>query len=120
MKLTTILLHPIVTGLIGGLTIIGLVYIDSRCRKIERKKDTYSKLFIVSSLVFSILSYIISSYYTKKDIWLEQKYDSIKPNLQPKTKITFQKKEIQPKEYVKKFKEFPKQDSNVSIEITKK
>ena len=120
MKLTTILLHPIVTGLIGGLTIIGLVYIDSKCRKIERKKDTYSKLFIVSSLVFSIISYIISLYYTKKDTWLEQTYDSTKPNLQPKSKMVFKKKEIEPKKYVKKFKEFSKHDSNVSIEISKK
>ena len=123
MNITKIIFHPIVLGIVGGVSIIILAYIDSKCRKIERKQETYITLFLVSSLVFSTISYFISSHYTKSDSWLEQDYTKNKPNLEPKTKLHYKKVEISdtiPTNFVKPLKSFPKQDSNVSIEITKK
>ena len=123
MGITKIIFHPFTLGIIGGLSIIILAYIDAKCRKIERKQETYITLFLVSSLVFSIISYYTSSYYTKSDSWLEQKYITSKPNLEPSSKLHYMKSKVPgtiPTGFVKTLKPFPKQDSNVSIEITKK
>lgn len=123
MNITKIIFHPFTLGIIGGLSIILLAYIDAKCRKIERKQETYITLFLVSSLVFSTISYFISSHYTKSDNWLNQDYTKSKPNLEPTSKLYYKKVEISdtiPGSFVKPLKSFPKQDSNVSIEITKK
>lgn len=123
MGITKIIFHPFTLGIIGGLSIILLAYIDATCRKIERKQETYITLFLVSLLVFSIISYYTSSYYTKSDNWLNQDYITSKPNLEPSSKLHYMKSKIpdtKPTSFVKKLRPFPKQDSNVSIEITKK
>ena len=123
MNLTSLLVHPVVSGIIGGICIVILAYIDTKCRKIERTQDIYIKLFLVSSLVFSTISYFVTSHYTKKDAWLEQIYDSEKPNLQPHTKMSYKKTHVSTEsrgDFKKILKEIPRVDSNVSIDIQKK
>ena len=55
----SLLTNPLTAGPIGGSIIVGLSYIDAKIRSIERTRETYTKLFCTSSLVFAVLIYFI-------------------------------------------------------------
>jgi len=98
--------HPFVAGLLGGIIIVLLAYLDSKYRNVEREKSTYYKLFIVSTLVFATITYFVSSEHTKIDEFLDQNYDTKVPSLVPSSKGNFtpsnQVDMERPDEYVSK------------------
>ena len=81
--------HPFVAGPLSGGIIVLLAYLDSKYRNIERENSTYWKLFIASSLVFSIITYCIYIEHTKPDEFLDQCYDKKPPSILPKSKGGF-------------------------------
>lgn len=85
-KVKSVLIHPLIAGPIAGGLIILLVYIDSKYRDVIREKQTYIKLFITSSLVFSTIIYFVSAEYNKIDEFLDQNYDTSSLSFVPKSK----------------------------------
>ena len=83
---TKIIMHPLVAGPIGGSSIVLLTYLDSKYKNKKVEKETYYKLFIVSSLIFSTIIYFVSMEYTKKDEFLEQPFNVDTPSFKPKSK----------------------------------
>jgi hypothetical protein len=83
------LTNPLISGVLGGLIVILLAYIDSKFREEERESETYWKLFIVSSLVIATLTYLVSEEFyqrSKTDEFLNQTYETNVPELVPKKK----------------------------------
>ncbi len=85
-KVKSVLIHPLISGPISGGLIILLVYLDSRYRDVKRDNQTYIKLFIMSSLVFSTIIYFVSAEHNKIDEFLDQNYDTSNPSFLPKSK----------------------------------
>ena len=85
-KVKSFIIHPLIAGPLSGLLIILLVYIDSKYRDVERDKQTYIKLFITSSLVFSTIIYFVLSEHNKTDEFLDQNYDTSNISFLPKSK----------------------------------
>ena len=85
-KVKSVLIHPLIAGPIAGGLIILLVYLDSKYRDVKREKQTYVKLFITSSLVFSTIIYFVSAEYNKTDEFLDQNYDTSNLSFLPKSK----------------------------------
>lgn len=85
-KVKSVLIHPLIAGPLGGGLIILLVYLDSKYRDVKRDKQTYIKLFIMSSLVFSTITYFVSAEHNKKDEFLDQNYDTNSLSFLPKSK----------------------------------
>ena len=81
------IIHPFVAGPLGGSIIVLLSYIDSIYRDIERDNNTYFKLFIVSSLVFSTITYFVYMEHKKIDEFLDQPYDVNPPMVNPQKKF---------------------------------
>ena len=85
-KVKSVLIHPLIAGPISGGIIILLAYIDSKYRDVNRDKQTYIKLFIMSSLVFATIIYFVSAEHNKIDEFLDQNYDTSNPSFLPKSK----------------------------------
>jgi hypothetical protein len=68
--------HPLVAGPLGGLIVVLLSYLDAKYRNIDREKDTYWKLGIVSALVIATLVYLVSEEYNKNDEFLNQEFNT--------------------------------------------
>ena len=88
-KVRSTITHPLIAGPLGGGFVVLLAYMDSKYREVDREKSTYIKLFIVSSLVFSTLTYFVSAEHNKTDEFLNQNYDTKLPTLLPKSKGGF-------------------------------
>ena len=80
--------HPFVLGPLGGGIVVLLAYLDSKYKDTKQDNETYLKLFIASSLVFSTIVYF-SSNSNVSDDFLNQKYDTSNPSLLPKSKGGF-------------------------------
>lgn len=85
-KVKSVLIHPLIAGPLGGGLIILLVYLDSKYRDVKRDKQTYVKLFIMSSLVFATITYFVSAEHNKTDEFLDQNYDTNSLSFLPKSK----------------------------------
>lgn len=85
-KVKSVLIHPLIAGPLGGGLIILLVYLDSKYRDVKRDKQTYIKLFIMSSLVFATITYFVSAEHNKADEFLDQNYDTSNLSFLPKSK----------------------------------
>ena len=85
-KLKSTITHPFIAGPLAGIFVVLMAYLDCKYRDVEREKSTYWKLFIVSSLIFSTVTYFISMEYNKTDEFLEQNYDTSEPSFYPKSK----------------------------------
>lgn len=84
-KARSTLTHPLIAGLVGGLLVVFLSYLDSKIRKIERENDTYWKLGVVSSLIISSLVYVITEEFVKNDEFLNQKFETeLSSSMMPK------------------------------------
>ena len=90
------LTHPLLAGPLAGGVLVFLAYLDSKIRTIDRKRETYWKLFIVSSLIFATLVYLIAAEFNQVDEYLEQNYDINPPDMLPKSKGGFQQQSYQP------------------------
>jgi hypothetical protein len=80
------LTHPLVAGPVGGAIIVAFAKLDAKLRNVKREKETYWKLFIVTSLVFATVVYLVSAEFTKTDEFLTQQYDQNPPSLYPRSK----------------------------------
>jgi hypothetical protein len=85
-KVKSVIIHPLIAGPIGGGLIILLAYLDSKYRDVKRDKQTYIKLFIMSSLVFATITYFVSAEHNKIDEFLDQNYDTSDLSFLPKSK----------------------------------
>lgn len=77
------LTHPLVAGPLVGFVVVGLAYLDSKFRDKKRERDTYLKLFAVTSLVSAIIVYLVVEEYEKVDEFLTQNYDTDVPDIMP-------------------------------------
>jgi hypothetical protein len=85
-KVKSVIIHPLIAGPLGGGLIILLVYLDSKYRDVKRDKQSYIKLFIMSSLVLSTITYFVSAEHNKIDDFLDQNYDTSNLSFLPKSK----------------------------------
>ncbi len=136
-KVKSVIIHPLIAGPFGGGLIILLVYLDSKYRDVKRDKQTYIKLFIMSSLVFATITYFVSAEHNKIDEFLDQNYDTSNLSFLPKSKKGGFEMDDQPKmigpggSIVKMMDNLPKpgtfvipekalKSSNVTIKILEK
>ena len=89
---SSLLTNPFIAGIIAGSIIVGLSYIDSKIRSIEREREIYIKLFCSSSLVFALLIYFIS--FSNNDEFLNQTYCTEVPDCIPNNKFKVTQKKL--------------------------
>ena len=72
--------NPIISGIIGGLTMVLLAYFDAKYRDIERERQTYLQLFFLSMIIVSSITYFALYFSDTSDEFLDQKYDTVTPS----------------------------------------
>ena len=72
--------NPIISGIIGGLTMVLLAYFDAKYRDIERERQTYLQLFFLSMIIVSSITYFALYFSDTSDEFLDQKYDTVAPS----------------------------------------
>ena len=77
--ISSALTNPLFAGPVIGGVVMLLAYADSKLRDIPREKETYYKLFIVTSLIATLVVYLIVEEFTKTDEFLTQAYDTNVP-----------------------------------------
>lgn len=84
MTFRSVLTNPLIIGPLGGFLAVLLAYIDAKLRDVDRERDTYWKLGIVSALVISALVYLLCEELTKTDEFLDQAYETeLKGSMMP-------------------------------------
>lgn len=52
--------NPFFSGVLGGLICFLFLYLDSKITNIKKEKKDYIKIFIITSLIISVMIYIVN------------------------------------------------------------